>query len=99
MEKNYKNLPETVTNILPLEQLKKARIYNIGINSIDLVWVFANFIFDFMVILFDIPAFIWYGWLKVMQNDEYCGGDTDKTYGIYMQLAFGILFFITLLGM
>lgn len=76
--------------------MQEARIYNLGLNSIDLAWVFAYFIFDFTVILFDIPAFIWYGWLKVMQKDDHCGGDNDETYGIYMQLAFGILFFISL---
>ena len=56
-------------------------------------------IFDFVVILLDIPALIWYGWLEVLVSNGHCGGDSGTTYGIYMQLVLGILFYITLRGL
>ena len=62
----YDKLPDKVKALFPLEKLRDARAYNKGYNNLDLVWFTANFVFDFLVILFDIPALIWYGWLDVL---------------------------------
>jgi len=42
------------------------------------------FTFDFLVILLDVPAFVWYGWLEVFKNDGLCAGDSGTMYGIWM---------------
>ena len=69
------------------------------------MWEVLRCIFEVLVILLDFPAFIWYGWLDVLQNDGHCGGqvlslsevgDEKTTYGIYMQLALGVLFYLSL---
>ena len=65
IEQKYSKLPLKVTEILPIEQLMDARVYNRGINSVDIIWHIANFIFDFVVMLLDFPSFIWYGWIEV----------------------------------
>ena len=53
-----------------------------------------HFVIDFLVILLDAPAFIWYGWLKVLNVDGHCGDNTK--YGIWAQLWLGILFYLAL---
>ena len=78
IEQKYTKLPVKVTEILPIEQLKDARVYNRGINCVDIIWHIANFVFDFAVILLDFPAFIWYGWIEV---NHQC--DTESEYGIW----------------
>ena len=62
----YNKLSDKVKALFPLDKLKDARAYNKGYNNLDLIWFTANFVFDFLVILFDIPALIWYGWLDVI---------------------------------
>ena len=52
--------------------------------------------FDFLIILFDVPAYIWYWWLDVLVQTGYCGGDSGTTYGIYKQLVLGMLFYMSL---
>ena len=48
------------------------------------------------VILFDVPAFIWYGWLEVLYEDEVCGqGEMPDQYDIWEQPLLGMLFLIT----
>mmetsp|Transcript_9330 Transcript_9330/g.11419 ORF Transcript_9330/g.11419 Transcript_9330/m.11419 type:complete len:175 (-) Transcript_9330:777-1301(-) len=83
-----------MTSILPIDQLKDARLYNRGINNIDIVWLVADFIFDFLVILLDLPSFVWYGWLKVLKNDDECS--VVDSHGIWDQLYLGILFYLAL---
>ena len=68
-------------------------------NKISIIWEVLRCIFEVLVILLDFPAFIWYGWLDVLENDGHCGAQDDgtfDTYGIYMQLALGILFYLSL---
>ena len=69
---------------------------NRTINKSNFIWTFAYFLIDFSVILLDAPAFVWYGWLKVFKDTERCGETTATSYGIYMQLALAILFYITM---
>jgi len=47
-----------------------------------MAFLLAHSIFDFIVILLDVPAFIWYGWLEVLNKDGHC--DKDSSYGIWM---------------
>ena len=56
-----------------MTQLIEARKYNRGVNCISIVWEILRTIFEFTVILLDFPAFIWYGWLDVLENDGHCG--------------------------
>ena len=56
-------------------------MYNKGYNNLDLIWFTANFVFDFSVILFDIPALVWYGWLDVLLKDGHCGDNAYDVYG------------------
>ena len=88
-----------VTLIIPMSQLIEARLYNQGNVGISIAWEALRCIFEVTVILLDFPAFIWYGWLDVLQKDGHCGGldvDGRTTYGIYMQLVLGILFYLSL---
>ena len=42
---------------------------------------------------------MWYGWLEVMETNGHCGLQDDgskDSYGIWMHLPLGILFYITL---
>ena len=66
LQDKYNKLSDKVKALFPLEKLKDARAYNKGYNNLDIIWFTANFVFDFLVILFDIPALIWYGWLDVI---------------------------------
>ena len=69
------------------------------INGVDIAWVIANFIFDFCVILFDVPAYVWYGWLEVLRTTGQCGPQTNEgglQYDIWAQLYLGLLFYISL---
>lgn len=76
--------------------MTKARKKNLGINTVDILFELYYWLFDFLVILLDAPSFIWHGWLKVLNNDEICGVKHDTVYGIYMHLALGVLFYITI---
>ena len=88
----YDALPTDVTSIIPMTQLTDNRKYNQGINNVSIAWEILRCIFEVCVILFDFPAFIWYGWLDILQKDGHCGGEAmtiteieDRTtYGIYM---------------
>ena len=73
----YNALSDKVKALFPYDKLKDARAYNKGYNNLDLIWFTANFVFDFCIILFDIPALVWYGWLDVLQNDGHCGIEAD----------------------
>ena len=75
LEEKYKNLPEEVSELIPMTQLVEARLYNRGVNCISISWEILRCIFEFTVILLDVPALIWYGWLDVLENDGHCGGD------------------------
>ena len=77
LHEKYNKLSDKVKALFPLDKLKDARAYNKGYNNLDLIWFSANFVFDFLVILFDIPALIWYFWLDVLQNDGHCGIEAD----------------------
>lgn len=48
---------------------------------------------DFVIILIDAPAFVWYGWLDVMRKNDHCGPGDE--YGIYVELALVILWYLT----
>ena len=61
--------------MIPMTQLVEARLYNRGVNCISISWEILRCIFEFTVILLDVPALIWYGWLDVLKNDGHCGGD------------------------
>ena len=99
MRKKYKTvLPEEVRALIPIKQLVEARKYNRGQSNLDFAHHLITFAFMFTVILLDFPAFVWYGWLDVLRDDGYCGGDSGTTYDIYYQLALGTLFYITLLS-
>ena len=50
------------------------------------------FLFDFLAILFDVPALIWYGWLKVLAQDGHCD---DSVFGIWFQPYIGVLFLLS----
>jgi hypothetical protein len=63
---------------------------------VDILFEFFYLIFDFLTILLDFPSFVWHGWLEVFHKDEICGGDTGTSYGIYMHLALGVLFYVTM---
>ena len=39
---------------------------------------------------------MWYGWLDVLQQDGHCGHVDSTQYGIHMQLALGVLFYVSL---
>ena len=75
LEEKYNKLPEEVIELIPMTQLVEARLYNRGVNCISIAWEILRCIFEFAVILLDVPAFIWYGWLDVLENDGHCGGD------------------------
>ena len=68
LEEKYKTLSNDITSILPLTQLKESRLYNLGNVSISILWEFLRCIFEGIVILFDVPALVWYGWLDVLQK-------------------------------
>ena len=80
-----------------MEKIEASRKYNLGGTYISILYYVLNFIFEFSVIFFDIPAYIWYGWLDVLRNDGHCSttvannntdaamaADGTHTYGIYM---------------
>ena len=90
----YKKLPSAVTSIYPFEKLVEAHSYKKGLNNIDIVFFLLLFVFDFSVILLDVPAFIWYGWLSVFESDGTC----DKDFGPYSQLGIGVLWYLSLKG-
>ena len=71
-----------------------AREYNKGMNNLDLAWPTVYFVFDFCMILFDVPAFIWYGWLKVLYEGDLCSNPID----IWTQPHVGLLFFVSYYG-
>ena len=71
------------------EEMEKSRVYNLGVMAITITYRLVMFFFEFFVILFDIPAVVWYGWLSVLEKNSDCGpqDDTDgeqNTYGIWM---------------
>ena len=94
LDSKYELLDKDVTDLIPMTQLTEARAYNRGVNAISILWEVQRCIFEFVVILLDFPAFIWYGWLDVMRNDGHC--DQDSQYGIWMHLALGVLFYLSL---
>ena len=77
-------LPEEITDLIKLEQIEKGRPHQKKLNNFDIYGLVSDMIFDFVVILLDIPALIWYGWLEVLVSNGHCGGDSGTTYGIYM---------------
>ena len=83
----YEALPQDVTDLIEMKQLIEARNYNKGVNKISIAWEVMRCIFEFSVILLDFLAFVWYGWLDVLQRNGHCGqsdSDSPDTYGIYM---------------
>jgi hypothetical protein len=72
IEYRYAKLPKDVTDILTLENIKSNIPYNKELNRIDFLWPTAHFVFDFLMILLDVPAFIWYGWSKILYQNGNC---------------------------
>ena len=68
----------------------------IRLNKLEMCSSLSDMTFDFLVIMLDIPALIWYWWLDVLVKRGWCGGDTGTTYGIYMQLLLSVYFYLTL---
>ena len=66
LQEKYNGLSDKVKALFPLDKLREAREYNRGYNNLDLIWWTANFVFDFLMILFDFPALVWHGWLDVL---------------------------------
>jgi len=97
IEAKYKNLPKLVIEMISIEKVEESRKYNLGGIYISILFYILTFIFEFCVIYFDIPAYIWYGWIDVLRNDGHCklmvannetdaamAADGTHTYGIYM---------------
>ena len=72
LNEKYSKLSKHVTDLISMDQLTSARAYNRVVNCISIVWEIQRCLFEFLVILLDLPAFIWYGWLDVLQNDGHC---------------------------
>ena len=81
--------------MIQLDHIEKGRAHQIRLNNFKLFGLFTDFVFDFTVIWLDIPALIWYFWLKFLVERGECGGD-NGTFGIYMQLVMGIPFYVSL---
>lgn len=45
--------------------LEKNRMYRLGFNLYDILFPSFQFVFEFAVIQFDLPAKLWYGWLQL----------------------------------
>ena len=72
-----------------------ARIQQIRLSNFRLFGLVSDMVFDFSIIWLDIPALVWYFWLDRSVDWGWCGGD-NGTWGVYMQLVNGILFYLSL---
>ena len=82
--------------MIPFNRLMDGRDHQVRLNKYDRNSLVSDTVFDFLVVLFDVPAYIWYWWLEVLVQTGYCGGDSGTTYGIYKQLVLGMLFYMSL---
>ena len=63
LEQRYKELPKEITDMIPLDRIDEGRPHQIRLNNFDMFGLFSDMIIDFAIILLDVPALIWYGWL------------------------------------
>lgn len=77
----YAQLDPRIKDIYSEATLEETRVYKLGMNTIDLLWPIQRFIFEFIVTLLNIPAFLWYGWLAVLQRRGSC--ESGETFSIW----------------
>ena len=61
-----------------------------------MLWKIVEPGFYFVMVLLDVPSFVWHGWLEILNKDGRCGGESGIFYGVFGQLGLGCLFYLTL---
>lgn len=79
----YTKMDQRIKDVYKEEVLEETRSYKAGINTYDILFPTMWFLIEFTMILFDVPALLWYGWLTVFEKSGLCEG--DNSYSIWMQ--------------
>ena len=77
VRKRYAALDTQIKDLIPVEHLLSTKVVMTDQNLFDILLLVFPFVFDFVAILFDVPAFIWYGWLQVLAENDHC---TEEPY-------------------
>lgn len=72
-------------------KFEEMRVYNLGMNKLDILFPLAKQVWVFCLIYFNVPAIVWYWWLSVQNSRGRCD---ESGFGQVGQVQLAIVFFL-----